>query len=157
MEHETIKNLLINSGLENVRIENGFVYFTDPSCVFPAFDAILHFAWIVIMVLTAFMLFGWAVLYIKNGTNINNVFNNAKSLILIFGVLIVVKPIVNFIYGDDLFGRQCEIKQVSYAKVHELLDMRNKNFKQSDDAFLYESFNVIDSGPVYQKSIDDVE
>ena len=146
MEQETIKNLLTNSGLQNVRVENGLVYFTDPSCVFTAFDKILDFAWIVIAGLTVFLLFGWAVLYIKNGTKIDTVFNNAKSLILVFCVLSVVKPAVNLIWGGDLFGKQCETKHVSYDKVQELLDMRKKNFKQSDDALLYESFSIVDSG-----------
>ena len=138
--------LLKNSGLEQVRIENGIVYFQDPSCILPAFDTILHYAWVIILIFTGIMLFGWAVLYIKNGTNINTVFNNAKSLILIFCVLSVVKPIVNVVYGSNLFAQQCEIKQISMSKVQELLDMREKHFSKSDAAILYETFEVIDSG-----------
>ncbi len=157
MEPEALRIYLTNSGLEKVRIENGFIYFSDPSCILSAFDTLLEYVWIAVLVLTAFMLFGWAVLYIKNGTNINTVFNNAKSLILVFCVLSAVKPIVNFVYGDDLFGRQCETKHVSYDKIQELLDLRNKKFSQSDEALLYESFDVIDSGPVNRVSLEDAE
>lgn len=156
MDRFTILNLLQNSGLKVTGIDNDFVYFQDPSCIYPVFDTILHYAWIVVLILTAFLIFGWAVLYIKNGTNINTVFNNAKSLILVLAVLSVVKPIVNVVYGDDLFGKQCEIKQASMSTVMELYNMRDKNFKRSDEALLYESFNVIDSGakPI---TVDDAE
>ena len=82
MNRADIINNLINSGLTNIGMDNNYVYFDDPSCIFPAFETLLNYAWIVILVLTAFMLLGWAVLYIKNGVKINSVFNNAKSLIL---------------------------------------------------------------------------
>ena len=142
MDKTTVINLLENSGLESVRMDNDFIYFQDPSCIFPAFDTLLHYAWIVIMVLTGIMLFGWAILYIKNGVKINDLFNNAKTLILILCVLSLVKPIVNVVYGDNLFARQCEIKQVSVYEIQELLDMRNKKFSESDNALLNADFNT---------------
>lgn len=154
MDEITILNLLTNSGFEKVRIESGFVYFQDPSCIFPAFDTLLHYAWIVIMVLTGIMLFGWAVLYIKNGVKIDTLFNNAKTLILILCTLSIVKPIVNFVYGDNLFAKQCEEKKVSLASVNELLEMRKEHFGQSDQAMLYETFKVIDSGRVESVSVE---
>lgn len=156
MEELTIVNLLTNSGFEKVLIDADFVYFQDPSCIFPAFDTILEYAWIAILVFVAIMLFGWGVLYIKNGVKIDTLFNNAKTVILILCILGAVKPIVNIIYGDNLFARQCEIKQVSRAAVNELLEMRNKKLGNSDKNLLYENFSVIDSGPVYgDDSFDD--
>lgn len=149
MEQETIYNLLTNSGFEKVLIDSDFVYFQDPSCIFPAFDTILEYAWIAILVFVAIMLFGWGVLYIKNGVKIDTLFNNAKTVILILCILGAVKPIVNIIYGDNLFARQCEVKQVSRAAVNELLEIRNKKLGKSDENLLYENFSVIDSGPVY--------
>lgn len=137
---------LHNSGLTDAKIVGDNIVFSDPSCIFPVFDKLLDIGWIAILILTVFMLTGWAMLYIKNGVNINNLFNNAKTIILIFCVLSIVKPIVNVIYGDDLFGHGCEQKQVSVASVNELLEMRHKTLAKSDDAFLYESFDVIDSG-----------
>ena len=152
MENDlTLANLLVNSGLKDIRIGPDFIYFQDPSCIFPVFDTFLEYAWIAILVMTAIMLFGWAILYIKNGIKINTVFNNAKTLILIFGILRVVKPIVNIVYGDNLFAQQCEIKQVSRENVNKLLEMRNKKLGKSDEYLLYETFNINDSGPVYSE------
>ena len=154
MEQETIINLLTNSGFEKVLVDSDFIYFQDPSCIFPAFDTLLEYAWIAIMVLLAIMLFGWGMLYIKNGIKIDTVFNNAKTLILILCILGVVKPIVNLVYGDDLFGRQCEIKQVSRAAVNELLETRNKKLGKSDENLLYEKFSVVDSGSIFSEADD---
>ena len=146
MDKTTIINLLTNSGINVFGLDDKYIYFQDPSCILPAFDTILHYAWIVVLVLTGFMLAGWAILYIKNGVNINTLFDNAKTIILILCVLSVVKPIVNTVYGDDLFGRGCDTKHVLISSVNELLEMRNKKFKKSDEAFIYESFDVVDSG-----------
>ena len=105
------------------------------------------------------MLVGWAFLYIKNGVKINTLFNNAKTIILIFAVLSFVKPIVNVVYGDDLFARQCDTKQVSLSSIQELLDTRNKHFSKYDNGLLYESFEVVDSGAKYdiETTSDDTE
>ena len=145
MEQATIVNLLTNSGLKVFGIDSHFVYFQDPSCIYPAFDTILNYAWMAVVVLTAIMLFGWGVLYIKNGTKIDTLFNNAKVLILIFCTLGAVKPIVNAIYGDNLFAKQCDTAQVSLSVVNELLEQRNKNFSESDEAILSENLVIIDS------------
>lgn len=155
MDKLTIYNLLTNSGFEKVRVESDFIYFQDPSCIFPAFDTVLDYAWLVIIILTAAILFGWGVLHIKNGAKINTVFNNAKALLMVLCTLGVVKPVITIIYGEDLFARQCEIKKVTRESVNELLEMRNKKFGKSDEYMLYESFNVVDSGPTLPASLED--
>lgn len=146
MENATIINLLNNSGLKVIGMDNNFVYIQDPSCIFPAFDSVFNFAATTALLFVAIMLFGWGLLYIKNGIKINTVFNNAKALILIFAIFGLTKPIVNFIYGDNLFARQCETKQISLTKVQELLSAREKKFGQYDNIENYEIFNIIDSG-----------
>ena len=157
MDDLTIQNLLTNSGLKVFGVDSDFIYFEDPSCIFPAFDTILEYAWLAIMIMLAIMLFGWGVLYIKNGVKIDTLFNNAKTIILILCILGVVKPIVNLVYGDDLFARQCEIKQVSRATVNELLETRNKKLGQSDENLLYENFSVVDTGPIYTDDVDIID
>ena len=142
MNQTTVISLLTNSGLNNVSIADGFVYFQDPSCIFPAFDTVFHFAWIVMMIFTIIMLFGWGALYIKNGININTVFNNAKTLILIFCIFALTKPIVNVIYGDNLFSRQCDTKRVSWTTVQDLIRTREEHYGRDAN---FEFFNVIDS------------
>lgn len=160
MEIEKILLLLKNSGLNVHGVDSNFIYFDDPSCIYTAFDNILHYAWIVILVLTGIMLFGWALLYIKNGVKINDLFNNAKTIILIFCVLSLVKPIVNFIYGDNLFGRNCEVMKVSLSNVQELLNVRKRTLSNMDENSLYESFDMVDSGITGQQdyvSVDDFD
>lgn len=148
MEINEIRRLLEHSGIKVHDIKDGFIYFEDPSCIYTAFDTILNVAWVVILVLTAIMLFGWALLYIKNGTKINDVFNNAKTIILIFCVLSVTKPIVNVIYRDNIFSSGCEIKQASLTNVQELVEMRTKALSGANDVSSYEIFDMVDSGPV---------
>ena len=41
-------------------------------------------------------------------------------------MLALVKPIVDVVYGDNLFEQQCEIKQIDRTQVDELLNLRNK-------------------------------
>ena len=147
MNTETLKMLLTNAGLEKVRVESDFIYFQDPSCIFPAFDKFFTYAWHAILVMTAILLFGWAVLYIKNAPRAITMFRNARSLVLMLCILGAVKPIINIVYGSDLFAKQCETKSASMATVNELLNMRNKKFGKSDQHMLYETFNVTDSGP----------
>lgn len=146
MNQANLVNLLTNSGLKVIGIDKYYVYLEDPSCILPAFDLILHYAWIIAVILTALMLFGWGVLYIKNGAKLGNIFTNFRNLFLIFLTLSIVKPIVNMVYGDDLFGKQCETKRVSLSSVNELLEMRNKKLSSSDEFLLSESWNIIDSG-----------
>ncbi len=150
MNENLIKLILENSGFTGIDVQPDYISVIDPSCILPVFDTLLDWAWIAICVFTLIMLFGWGILYIKNGVNINTVFNNAKSLILIFCVLSVVKPIVNVVYGDDLFARGCKTIQVSRAEVDALLAERNKRYENNDNYLLYENFDVVDSGIVYE-------
>ena len=149
MDITKIVLLLKNSGLQNIKVGNGVIEFDDPSCIWTAFDNILEFGWIVIVFFTAIMLFGWAVLYIKNGIKINSIFNNAKAIILIFCILSAIKPIMNVIYGDNLFAKMCDRKTVSLTSVQELLELRNKTLSQSEEEELYEIFDIKDSGIIY--------
>ncbi|MBO7644796.1 MAG: hypothetical protein J6S57_00645 [Alphaproteobacteria bacterium] len=148
MNENLVLNILHNSGLEDATIKNGYIVFTDPSCIFPAFDSFFEFMWIVALVFTAFMLVGWTALYIKNGININSLFNNAKTVILIFCIFSVTKPIVDLVYGENLFAKQCDLKRISLVKVQEFMDAREQHFGQHDQNSNFEIFNVTDSGPV---------
>ena len=155
MDPTRIVEILTNSGLVDVRVDEKFIYFLDPSCIFPAFDIVLHYAWIVCLVLTAMILFGWGVLYIKNGVKLDSLFKNVKSLLLIFGVLSVVIPIINFISNNNLFGQMCEKKQVSLSSVQELLAQRDKHFSNSNMNSFFDDFTVIDSGVILPPSDSD--
>lgn len=157
MEQTTIITLLKNSGIKIIKMNDSFIIFEDPACILPAFDTILHYGWIIVLIFTCIMLFGWAVLYIRNGVKLDSLFSNAKSLLLVFVVLSLVKPIVNFVYGDNLFAKKCDTKQVSLSEVQDLLKQRDKNLNSNDAYIQYEVFDVIDSGVLYQeiKEIED--
>ena len=153
METANIVSLLKNSGLSDVSISNGFVVFQDPGCILPAFDTVLEIAWVIVLILLGIMLFGWGMIYIRNGVKLDSLFANTKSIILILTVLAVVKPIVNVVYGDNLFGQQCEMKQVSLNEVQKLLKLREQKLGKNDAHQQYEIFEVTDSGVIQ----DDIE
>lgn len=143
MNETRIIEILTNSGFEKVQVSGGSVIFQDPSCIFPAFDAVLDYAWIVCLTLTAIIIFGWGILYIRNGSvNTSNLFKNSKSLFLILMVLSVVKPAVDFIYQKDLFSSQCDMKSVELSKIEELLEQRDKQFSNSE--MLFPGFDLND-------------
>ena len=67
----------------------------------------------------------------------------------IFISLTESKPLVlNFIYGDNIFAKQCEIKRLELTKIQDLLDSRKKQLGQHGDAENFEVFNIVDSGIV---------
>jgi len=148
MEQINIVNLLKNSGLNVISIGDSFVEFQDPSCIFPAFDIVLHYAWIFVLILIGIILFGWGVLYIRNGIKLDSLFSNVKYLLLILTILALVKPIVNVIYGDNLFSKQCDTKKVSLSIVQDLLNQRDKQPEYQNTNKLYEIFEVTDSGVI---------
>lgn len=154
MEIDKILRFLENSGIHVQGVDNSFIYFDDPSCIYNAFDTFLNYAWVIIVILTVAMLFGWAILYIKNGVKINELFHNAKVVLLIFAIFSAVKPIVNFVYGDNLLGRNCEVKKVSLTHVQELIKIRNQTLSNTDENSLYEVFEIEDSGIVYNSEDD---
>ncbi|MBQ6109932.1 MAG: hypothetical protein IJL05_00950 [Alphaproteobacteria bacterium] len=154
MENANIIDLLKNSGLNEVSIENGFVLFQDPTCILPAFDVVLHYAWIIVLILIGIMLFGWGVIYIRNGVKLDSLFGNAKSLLLILTVFALVKPIVNVVYGDNLFAKQCDIKKVSLDTAQDLLKQREKQFENNTVYMQQETFDVIDSGVIDENQQD---
>lgn len=156
MDIEKIVLLLKNSGLKEIKVGNGFIEFNDPACIYSAFDQFLDIAWIVILILTAIMLFGWGVLYIKNGVKWDTLSKNIRTLVLIFCIFSIVKPIVNAVYGDNLFARGCDKMRVSLSAVQELLELRNKNLSKVEDE-LYEIFDMSDSGVMYDPALREAD
>ena len=79
----------------------------------------------------------------------NDFFTNLRNLIIIFGVLSIAKPMMNIIYGDDLFARGCRTITVPMTEMNRLLDARNSKLKSRDEFDLYEDFDIYDSGATY--------
>ena len=147
MNADTIIRLLTNSGFHNVRVDPDFVYMEDPSCILRSFETFAHYAWFAILVLTGLLLTGWAISMIRGAKN--DFFTNLRNLIIIFGVLSIAKPIMNTVYGDDLFARGCRTITIPITEMNRLLDARNSKLKTRDNFDLYEDFDIYDSGAIY--------
>ena len=143
--------LLRNSGIDVIGMDDNSIFFTDPGCIFPAFDTIFHYAWVIILIFTAILIFAWGVFYIRKGFNFQSLYKNTRALLLMLLIFSIVKPIVNVVYGKDLFAQQCDIKQVPISEVQDLLDLRNKKFGKSDKFLLNESFHITDTGVKYEE------
>ena len=146
MNADTIVRLLTNSGFHNVRVDPDFVYMEDPSCILRGFETFINYAWMAIVFLTGLMLTGWAISMIRGAKT--DFFINLRNLIILFGVLTLTKPMINLIYGDDLFARGCRTIAISATEINSLLDMRNAKLKSRGEYDLYEYFNIYDSGVV---------
>lgn len=153
MNTETILRLLQNSGFHILGTDGTFLYLEDPSCVLRSFETFIEYAWVVIVCITGVFLFGWAISLIRGVKG--DYFNNLRNLIIIFGTLSAVIPIINLIYGDDLFAKGCRTIKVSMEEVNEILDARNLELSKYDEFKLYENIEIYDSGaphtiPYYQ-------
>ena len=121
--------------------DSNTIAFEDPSCIYHVLDNLLSYASVISGILAGLMLTGWAVLYIKNGIKLEGALKNLRNLFLIFAVLGLTKPIVNFIYGENLLSKQCKPITVSAKTVLEL-----KNQRPPLKTAVYDVFIVTDSG-----------
>lgn len=144
MNTETILRLLQNSGFHILGADGSFIYLEDPSCILRSFTTFANYAWIIIVFITGMLLFGWAISMIRGAKN--DIFTNLRNLVLIFGTLAAAGPIINMIYGDDLFKRGCRTIKVELSEVNRLLDARKLKLSTRDQYDLYEEFDIYDSG-----------
>lgn len=143
MEVEAIARLLKNAGFNVFGADSQFIYMEDPACILRSFATFAEYAWIIITFLTGILLFGWALSLIRGVKN--DYFTNLRSLLLIFGVLSAAGPIINVVYGDDLFAKGCKTIEVSITQVQDMLDARDaklSNQKKNQ----YEEFDISDTG-----------
>lgn len=126
---------LQNSGFHQVAFDGNFIHMEDPSCIIRSFETFTEYAWIGITAIAGLLLFGWAISMIRGAKN--DILVNLRNLTLIFGILAAVRPIVNLIYGDDLFGRGCNTISVSISEVQKILATRD--FKFQSNLTVYEN------------------
>ncbi|MDL2296240.1 hypothetical protein LJC18_05570, partial [Lachnospiraceae bacterium OttesenSCG-928-E19] len=141
---ETIFRLLRNSGFHVLGSDGTYIHLEDPSCILRSFETFTEYAWIAITVITGILIFGWGISMIRGAKN--DLFTNMRNLILIFGILTAAKPIVNLIWGGDVFARGCKTINVSIAEVQKILDARNLKLAERDEFDLYEIWDITDSG-----------
>lgn len=142
MNTTTILQLLKNSGFHGLRADAEFIYMEDPSCILRSFETFVDYVWVIITALTGIMLFGWGLSKVRGVKN--DIFSNMINLTMVFGVLAVAKPVMNVIYGDNLFGMGCDTISVSIEDTEKMLEMR-KDLLKNATGDLYESIEIYDS------------
>ena len=143
MNTETIVRLLQNSGINVIGADSTSVYIEDPSCILRGFETFMEYAWVIITAVTGVLIFGWGISMIRGAKN--DIFTNMRNLIIMFATLSCVIPIVNMIWGDDLFAIGCKTISVSLDDLNALLDVRNAKLGNSDGD-LYKVTDIYNSG-----------
>ncbi len=146
MNTDAVYRLLTNSGFRILGGNGDALFIEDPSCILRSFQTFIEYAWIVICALTALLIMGWAISMIRGSKN--DIFTNLRNLTLIFGTLGLAVPIVNAIWGGDLFARGCRQITVSVSEISKILDARNAQMTRRGND-LYEQFYIEDTGVVY--------
>ena len=146
---DTIRKMLENVGLYVRGIDANFIYIEDPACILRGFENFLYYAWMVLGLFTAGLIIGWGISMIRGAKN--DIKENFKTLILIFGILTAIWPILNVIYGGDILGMGCKTMRISVNGVNEILAAKLQ--AHGKDAMLYEDIDIYDSGsgirPIY--------
>lgn len=139
---DTIRKMLENVGLHVRGVDANFIYIEDPACILRGFENFLNYAWWVLGLFTAGLIIGWGISMIRGAKN--DIKENFKTLVLIFGILTAVWPILNVIYGGDLLGIGCKTTRISVDGVNEILAARVR--AHGTDSMLYEDIDIYDSG-----------
>jgi len=145
MNTETILRLLHNSGFQRVSMDSEFVYMEDPSCILRSFETFLEYVWVAVALIAAFLLSGWAISLVR-GAKYDNLFVNLRNLMFLFCGLTLVPAIVNFVYGDDIFARGCDMIKISTDKVNELINLRKEKLSDFSQFGIFENIQIYDSG-----------
>jgi hypothetical protein len=159
MNTDTVIRLLRNSGFYGIVVNTDSVIVEDPSCIIRSFEIFAHYAWIAISVLTGLLFAGWGVSMIRGAQH--DFFTNMRNLALILGILTATGPIINYVYGDDLFARGCRQITIPIADINRMLAAREEKLAERDQMDLYEEFDIYDSGadyynlPIHQQSYAD--
>lgn len=153
MNTAEIARQLTNAGINVLGADATHIYIEDPACIMRGFQTFLGYAWTIIATITAILLFGWAIALLRGSKN--NVPTNIRNLLLMFGALSAVGPIVGIIYGEDIFARGCRRIGVDIAGVRQVMDARNKNMR-GDNGELYEVFEIRDTGAIVPENLDAV-
>ncbi|MBO7508725.1 MAG: hypothetical protein J6T57_00385 [Alphaproteobacteria bacterium] len=135
--------MLERAGLHVNGADDTFVYLEDPGCVLRNFQDFIENAWIVLAFITGGLVMMWGITMIRGSKN--DIKNSFKTLAVIFGILTATGPILNVIYGGDLFAMGCGEIRVNMDQVNSMLSARAGT---SADASNYEDISIYDSGAI---------
>ena len=147
MNTDTIIQLLKNSGFHGLRADSGYIYMENPSCILRSFETFVDYAWIALIAITGFLLTGWAISMIRGIKN--EITTNLRNLLIIFFALSLVKPILNVIYGGDVFAAGCDTVRISIAETNRMLEARNDSLGEDE---VYEVLTIYDSAENYYQA-----
>lgn len=160
MNTDTVVRLLRNSGFHEIVVGADAVMVEDPSCILRSFEVFAHYAWIAISVMTGLLFAGWGVSMIRGAKHdMHDIFENIKNLALVLGAVTVIGPIVNYMYGDDLFARGCRKITIPIEDINRMLAAREEKLGEQQE--LFEEYDIYDSGadfynlPIHQQSYAD--
>lgn len=149
MNTDVVYRLLTNSGFRILGGNGDALFIEDPSCILRSFQTFIEYAWVVICAVTALLIMGWAISMIRGSKN--DIFTNLRNLTIIFATLGLAGPIVNVIWGGDLFARGCRQITVSVNEISKILDARGAQMtKRGSD--LYEQIYIEDTGAIYNST-----
>ena len=143
MNTETILRHLENSGFRIIGSDGVSIWLEDPTCFIRSLADFIDIAWIAITAFAAFLLLGWAIALIRGAKG--DIIKNIRNLFLMFSVLAVSRPIVNAIWGGDLFGMGCKVIQVPVAQVNTIIDAAKLKLKTQEEDALFEDIDIYDS------------
>ena len=149
MNDEIILGLLNNSGIKVISITDSVLKIEDPGCIIRSFEKLINYGWGLISLITAVLIFGWAIAYIR-GSKISSILNNFKNIVLILSIVSVIKPVISIFYGDDIFAKGCREIEISKEKVNNLLELRKSKLSSSKEGF--ETLYIIDSFELTEKA-----
>lgn len=133
-----VEQLLHNAGYYVHRCQADLCL-TDPTCIWPPLLEFINTAWIVLTVITAFLLAGWGITMLRGAMySASDIAKNLRNLLLIFGTLSAAIPVVNVLGAGKYVVSQCKVIRISQAQVQELLDLRDVTFAEP----VYEQVNV---------------
>ena len=147
----TVAQILNKAGYHLTDCQVGFLCVVDPTCIWPPLLEFINYAWIIITVITGFLLAGWGITMVR-GAN-HDMIKNLRTLVLIFGSLSVAIPAVNVVGGGKAVVGKCDIIKISQSQIDELL--QTTDIGKSDEN--YEVFVITDSANQMDDSVWDFD
>lgn len=132
--------ILTDAGYILENCEAGFLCIKDPTCVWPILHEFISNAWMVLAVITGFLLAGWGITMLRGASH--DMMKNLRDLVLIFGSLSVALPVVDVLGLSDTLVDKCDTIKVSQEQINAFY--QDYNIKQE----LYEEYDIQDTDPL---------
>jgi hypothetical protein len=140
MNTDTILRHLENSGFRVLGADGAFIFIEDPACFIRSIEGFVDVAWVIISAFAGILLFGWAVSLVRGAKG--DIVINIRNLFIMFATLAAMRPIVNLVWGDDIFELGCKTIQIPISGINKVID--SAKLKMSDNTII-ENIEIYDS------------